>query len=65
MPACTVDKDGIITGANPLIKNVFVYEDIVGYNLFTLTGFRREQLMHADEEEMILERNDKDRKSVV
>jgi len=59
MPACTVDKDGIITGANPLIKNVVVYEDIVGYNLFTLTGCRREQLMHANEEEMILERNGK------
>ncbi|MBQ9272286.1 MAG: DHH family phosphoesterase [Mogibacterium sp.] len=59
IPVCTVDKDGIVTGANPLIKNVFVYEDIAGYNFFTLTGFRREQLMNANEEEMILERNNK------
>lgn len=58
-PACTVDKDGIVTGANPLIKNVFVYEDITGYNFFTLTGIKREQLMSANDEEMIIERNDK------
>lgn len=59
MPACTVDPDGIISGANPLMKNVFVYDDIVGFNFFTMTGFKREQLMHANEEEMILERNGK------
>lgn len=58
-PACTVDADGIVRGANPLIKNVFVYEDIVGYNFFTLTGIKREQLMDANHEEMIIERNDK------
>jgi c-di-AMP phosphodiesterase-like protein len=58
-PACTVDTDGIVTGANPLIKNVFVYEDITGYNFFTLTGIKREQLMDANHEEMIIERNDK------
>lgn len=58
-PACTVDTDGIVRGANPLIKNVFVYEDIVGYNFFTLTGIKREQLMDANHEEMIIERNDK------
>ena len=59
IPACTVDPNGIITGANPLMKNVFVYEDIVGYNFFTMAGFKRDQLMHANEEEMILERNGK------
>ena len=59
IPACTVDPDGIVSAANPLIKNVFVYEDISGYNFFTLTGFKREQLMNANREEMILERNGK------
>ena len=59
LPACTVNPDGIVTAANPLIKNVFVYEDIAGYNFFTLTGIRREQLMNANEEERIIERNDK------
>ena len=59
IPACAVDPDGIVSGANPLIKNVFVYEDIVGSKFFTLTGIKREQLMNANTEERILERNDK------
>ena len=59
IPACTVDPNGIVTGANPLMKNVFVYEDIAGCNFFTMTGIKREQLMHANQEEMILERNGK------
>ena len=59
IPACTVGPDGLVSAANPLIKNVFVYEDITGYNFFTLTGIKREQLMNANHEEMILERNDK------
>ena len=59
IPACTVDPDGKITGTNPLMKNVFLYEDIVGYNFFTMTGFKRDQLMRANQEEMRLERNGK------
>ncbi len=59
LPACTVDPDGIISGANPLMKNVFLYEDIVGYNFFAMAGYKREQLMRANDEEMILERNGK------
>ena len=59
IPACTVDPNGFISGANPLMKNVFVYEDIVGANFFTLTGVKREQLMSANKEEMIVERNGK------
>ena len=59
IPACTVSPEGFVTGANPLMKNVYVYEDIVGYNFFTMTGFKREQLMGANGSEMILERNGK------
>ncbi len=59
IPACTVDPNGMVTGANPLMKNVFVYEDIVGAKFFTLTGVKREQLMSANKEEMIVERNGK------
>ena len=59
IPACAVDPDGIVSGANPLMKNVFVYEDIVGSNFFTLTGIKREQLLNANSEERILDRNDK------
>ena len=59
IPACVVDKDGIVSAANPLMKNVFVYEDIVGNKFFTLTGVKREQLLTANEEEIIVDRNDK------
>lgn len=59
IPACIVDKDGIVRGANPLIKNVFVYEDIIGSNFFTLTGVKREQLLEANINEIIVDRNDK------
>ena len=59
MPACVVDKDGIVIRANPLIKEVFVYEDIAGSKIFTLTGLKRERLIHANEEEIIIERNNR------
>ncbi|MBR3124562.1 MAG: DHH family phosphoesterase [Mogibacterium sp.] len=59
IPTCTVSPDGIISGANPLMKNVFVYDDIVGTNFFTMTGIKRDQLMNANDEEMTLERNGK------
>ena len=59
IPACAVDPDGIVSGANPLMKNVFVYDDIVGTKFFTMTGYKRDQLMNANKEEMVLERNGK------
>ena len=59
IPACSVSPEGIITGANPLMKNVFVYDDIVGTTFFTMTGFKRDQLMQANTEEKVLERNGK------
>ena len=59
IPACVVDPEGIVTAANPLMKNVFVYEDIIGYNFFTLTGVKREQLLQANTEEIIVDRNNR------
>jgi c-di-AMP phosphodiesterase-like protein len=59
IPACTVDTDGRITSANKQIKNVFPYEDILGYSFFTLTGIKREQLLKANTEERILNRNER------
>lgn len=59
MPACVVDEEGTVKRANSLMKNVFVYEDIVGAKFFTLTGLRREDLLRANQEEMIIERNDR------
>lgn len=57
--ACIVDADGIIVDANAAIKKVFPYEDVSGYNFFTLTGIRRERLMDANSEEIIIEKNDR------
>ncbi len=59
LPACLVDTDGNVSAANPLIKNAFVYEDIIGYNFFTLTGVKRDQLLRANDEEIIVTRNEK------
>ena len=56
-PVCVVGADGIIVSANSFIKNVFVYEDIVGSNFFALTGVRRESLLTANTDEIIIERN--------
>lgn len=56
-PVCVVGADGNIVSANSFIKNVFVYEDIVGSNFFALTGVRRESLLTANTEEIIIERN--------
>lgn len=57
IPACVVGEDGIISKANAFMKNVFVYEDIVGSNFFALTGVRRDTLLSANTEEIIIERN--------
>lgn len=57
IPACAVGTDGTITAGNSYMKNVFVYEDIIGSNFFALTGVRRDDLMHANDEEIVIERN--------
>lgn len=59
IPVCVVGTDGTVVKANPLMKDVILYEDIVGAKFFTLTGIKREQLIDANEEEIILEKNDK------
>lgn len=57
IPACVVGKDGNVVKSNSFIKNVFLYEDIVGSNFFALTGVRRDVLMTANSEEVIIEKN--------
>ncbi|MBQ6624151.1 MAG: DHH family phosphoesterase [Mogibacterium sp.] len=59
MPACVVDSEGFVTEANALIKNVFVYEDISGSKFFALTGVKRAEVLNANEEELVIERNDR------
>ena len=57
IPACVVGSDGNVVKANPLMKNVFLYEDIEGMNFFALTGIKRDKLLTANQEEIIIERN--------
>ena len=57
IPACVVGTDGVITKANSRMKDVFLYEDIVGSNFFALTGIRRETLLSANAEDMKIEKN--------
>lgn len=59
MPACVVDSEGSVISSNPLMKDVFVYDDIVGSKFFTLTGIKRDGLLTANDEELIIERNDR------
>ena len=61
LPACTVGTDGNITSANELMREVIVYSDIVGANLFALTGAKRSALIDAvtTGEEVLVERNNK------
>ena len=59
IPACVVGSDGLINKANAFMKNVIVYEDIIGANFFALTGVKRETLLTANSSEVILERNNR------
>lgn len=59
VPVCVVGTDGTIVKANSLMNKVILYEDIVGANFFALTGIKRETLVNANEEQVVLEKNDK------
>ena len=48
IPACVVGSDGLIKKANAFMKNVIVYEGIIGANFFALTGVKREALLTAN-----------------
>lgn len=59
IPVCVVGTDGTVVRANRLMKNVILYEDIVGAKFFTLTGIKRDALINANVDELILEKNDR------
>ena len=59
IPACVVGSDGLIKKANAFMKNVIVYEGIIGANFFALTGVKREALLTANSSEVIIERNNR------
>lgn len=61
--ACKVNKEGLIESANPMMKQVFAYEGIVGANFFALTGVKILELIKAresdSEKEIVIERNER------
>ena len=47
LPMCLVGGDGKIKKSNPRIGEVFLYDNIVGTDIFVRTGFTMEELIHS------------------
>lgn len=62
VPVVIVNVNGKVVRANDLIRKVFIYDEIVGYDIFQLTGFKVEELREsaASGESRSLSRNDRD-----
>ena len=62
IPVVVVNINGKVVRANELIRKVFIYDEIVGYDIFQLTGFKVEELREsaATGESRPLSRNDRD-----
>lgn len=62
VPVVIVNINGKVVRANDLIRKVFIYDEIVGYDIFQLTGFKVEELKEsaASGESRPLSRNDRD-----
>ena len=62
VPAIVVNGNGKVVRANDHIKEVFIYDDLIGYDFFQLTGFRVEDLrdLAARRDTRLLKRNDRD-----
>ncbi|MEG0291808.1 MAG: DHH family phosphoesterase [Anaerovoracaceae bacterium] len=61
VPMCTVDDEGKIVDANALIGDVFIYDGIIGGDVFALLGIKKEEIFEAchKDSELRLSRNDK------
>lgn len=57
--ACVVGTDGIVKTANELMGDVILYDGIEGANFFTLTGYKRSELIANEGEELTISRNGK------
>ena len=44
VPVVVVNSNGKVVRANDLITEVFIYDDLIGYDFFQLTGFKIEEL---------------------
>ena len=62
VPVVVVNSNGKVVRANELIRNVFIYDELTGYDFFQLTGLRNEDLRHiaATGESRLISRNDRD-----
>lgn len=61
LPMCTVNKEGKVEEANQLIGDVFLYDGIIGVDIFQLTGIKYDVLEKAavESRQLTLSRNDK------
>ena len=61
VPHITIDRQGKVLSANEHMGEVFLYEGIVGADVFTLTGFKAQDLFDIAENRKhpILSRNEK------
>lgn len=61
LPICTFSEDGNVDGANELIGEVFLYDGIIGTDIFQLTGIRYDELVAAagNDETLHLTKNEK------
>lgn len=61
MPMCVIDKNGKVINANDKIGQVFLYDGIVGGDIFALTGIKVCELYNEakNNNQPLLKRNDK------
>lgn len=61
LPICTFNEDGDVDEANDLIGQVFLYDGIVGTDIFQLTGIRYDDLVAAadNQETLQIQKNEK------
>ena len=61
VPTCIINQLGKVTRANSKIAEVFVYDGIVGYDIFALTGVKVQDIIKAAEDGsfIVIKRNEK------
>ncbi len=61
LPMCIIDSHGKISAASHRIGDVFLYDGILGADVFALTGIKHDQLLEAADsnEEMLIHRSEK------
>lgn len=61
LPACIIDSNGKVLGVSDKISEVFLYDGIIGGDIFALTGIKTTELYEAAESDShpVLKRNDR------